>query len=122
MQGLTPNFRMFGSYNFSPEWSFQFFASYQGRSYNLQGYRTSPVNHSISVKKNMFGKNGSFTFGLDNFATPTYVVRSQSNSILLDQTSKNTLHNFIVKVSFSYKFGRVTQSKKKQLEEDDREN
>lgn len=122
MQGLTPNFRLFGSYNFSREWSFQFFASYQGRSYNLQGYRTSPINHSISVKKNVLGKNGSLTLGLDNFATPTYVVRSQLNSALLDQTTKNTLHNFIIKASFSYRFGRVAQTKKKQLDEDDREN
>jgi len=122
-QGLTPNFRLFGSYNFSRGWSFQFFGSYQGRSYNLQGYRTSPINHSVSVKKNIWGKNGSISLGLDNFATPSYLVRSQLNSVLLDQTTKNTLHNFVVKVSFSYKFGRVTQDKKKELVEDDsREN
>src|SRR5258706_557898 len=122
-QGLTPNFRLFRSYNFSRGWSFQFFGSYQGRSYNLQGYRTSPINHSVSVKKNIWGKNGSISLGLDNFATPSYLVRSQLNSVLLDQTTKKTLHNFVVKVSFSYKFGRVTQDKKKELVEDDsREN
>lgn len=122
MTGLTPNFRLFGNYNFAHEWSFQFFGSYQGRSYNLQGYRTSPISHSISVKKNILGKNGSFTIGVDNFATPTYMVHTQSNSALLDQTTKNTLHNFIIKASFSYKFGRVSQNKKKQLDEDEREN
>jgi outer membrane receptor protein involved in Fe transport len=122
MKGLTPNFRMFGNYNFSKDWSFQFFGSYQGRSYNLQGYRTSPVNHSVSVKKNFWNKNGSLTLGVDNFATPIYQVRSQSNSVLLDQTTKTNLHNFIVKVSFSYKFGRVSQDKKKQLIEDERDN
>jgi hypothetical protein len=122
MQGLTPNFRLFGNYNFSRSLSFQFFGSYQGRSYNLQGYRTSPINHSVSVKKSFWEKNGSITLGVDNFATPTYMVRNQSNSVLLDQTTKSTLHNLIVKVSFSYKFGRVTQDKKKQLVEEEREN
>jgi outer membrane receptor protein involved in Fe transport len=122
MRGLTPNFRLFGNYNFNRNWSFQFFGSYQGRSYNLQGYRTSPVNHSVSVKKNFWGKNGSLTLGVDNFVTPIYQVRTQSNSVLLDQTTKTTLHNFIVKVSFSYKFGKVTQDKKKQLVEDERDN
>ncbi|MBI1768271.1 MAG: TonB-dependent receptor [Bacteroidetes bacterium] len=122
-QGLTPNFRLFGTYNFSNNWSFQFFGSYQGRSYNLQGYRTSPINHSVSVKKSIWGKNGSISLGLDNFAAPAYQVRSQLSSAVLDQTTKNTLHNFIVKASFSYKFGRVTQAKKKELVEDDsREN
>lgn len=120
--GLTPNFRMFGNYNFSSGWSVQFFGSYQGRSYNLQGYRTSPINHSVSVKKNILGKNGSVTFGLDNFATPSYQVHSMINSRYLDQTTTNTLHNFIVKASFSYKIGRVAQDRKKQLVEDEREN
>ncbi len=118
-QGLTPNFRMFGNYNFSNGWSFQFFGSYQGRSYNLQGYRTSPINHSISVKKSILGKNGSVSFGVDNFVTPSYQVRSQLNSPYLVQNTTNTLHNFVVKASFSYKIGRVAQEKKKQLEEDD---
>jgi len=119
MQGLTPNFRLFGNYNFSNGWSVQFFGSYQGKSYNLQGYRTSPINHSVSVKKNMWGKNGSLTFGLDNFVTPTYQVYSNLKSPYLIQNTTNTLYNFIVKVSFSYKIGKVSQDKKKQLIEDE---
>jgi outer membrane receptor protein involved in Fe transport len=119
MEGITPNFRLFGNYNFSNGWSFQFFGSYQGKSYNLQGYRTSPINHSVSVKKNMWGKNGSLTFGLDNFATPTYQVYSNLKSPYLIQNTTNTLYNFIVKASFSYKIGKISQDKKKQLIEDD---
>lgn len=122
MQGVTPNFRMFGNYNFSNGWSFQFFGSYQGKSYNLQGYRTSPINHSVSVKKNIWGKNGSLTFGLDNFVTPTYQVYSNLKSPYLIQNTTNTLHNFAVKISFSYKIGRVAQDRKKQLVEEEREN
>jgi len=119
-QGVTPNFRLLGNYNFSNGWSFNFFSSYQGRSYNLQGYRTNAINHSVSVKKNVFGKNGSVSFGLDNFATPAYKVHSQLNSTYLVQSTTNNLYNFIVKASFSYKLGRVAQeSKKKQLAEDD---
>ncbi len=119
MEGITPNFRMFGNYNFSSTWSFQFFGSYQGKSYNLQGYRTSPVTHSVSVKKNIWGKNGSLTFGVDNFATPTYQVYSNLKSPYLVQNTTNTLYNFIVKASFSYKIGRVTPDRKKQLTEEE---
>ncbi len=117
--GITPNFRLFGSYNFSKGWSVQFFGSYQGWNYNLQGYRTSPINHSVSVKKNMFGKNGSLSLGVDNFATPYYQVYSQLNSTYLSQRSTSTLHNFMVKVSFSYKIGKIAKDRKKQLLEDD---
>ena len=117
--GITPNFRLFGNYNWPSGWSVQFFGFYQGKSYNLQGYRTSPINHSVSVKKNVFGKNGSVSFGLDNFITPSYQVYSKINSSNLVQSTTNTLYNFIVKASFSYKIGKVSQEKKKQLDEDD---
>jgi len=60
--------------------------------------------------------------GLDNFVTPYYQVHSQINSPLLDQYTTNTLHNFIVKASFSYKIGRVAQGRKKQLDEEERDN
>jgi hypothetical protein len=119
MEGITPNFRLFGNYIFSNGWSFQFFGSYQGKSYNLQGYRTSPINHSVSVKKNIWGKNGSLTFGLDNFVTPSYQVYSNLKSPYLVQNTTNTLYNFIVKASFSYKIGRVSQDHKKQLIEEE---
>jgi outer membrane receptor protein involved in Fe transport len=121
-QGLTPNFRMFGNYNFINGWSFQFFGGYQGRSYNLQGYRTSPINHSVSVKKNILGKNGSLSLGADNFVTPLYNIRADLNSPYLLQSTTNTLHNFMEKTSFSYKIGRVAQDHKKQLVEEDRDN
>ncbi len=117
-QGFTPNFRLFGNYNFMPGWSFQFFGIFQGRNYNLQGYRTNPINHSVSVRKELFDKKGVVSFGLENFATPSYQVRSQLNSAYLLQTTTNTLYNFIVKASFSYKIGKITQPNKKQLIEE----
>jgi outer membrane receptor protein involved in Fe transport len=117
--GITPNFRLFGNYNWPSGWSLQFFGFYQGKSYNLQGYRTSPINHSVSVKKSILGKNGSVSFGLDNFVTPSYQVHSQLNSSNLVQTTTNTLYNFIVKASFSYKIGKIKQERKKDLGEDD---
>ncbi len=112
-RGLSPNFRLFGNYDLGKEWSIQFFGVFQGRMYNLQGYRTNPINHSISVRKSVFGKNGQVTFGAENFATPYYQVHSQLNSAYLVQSTTNTLHNFIVKISFSYKIGRMTEEKKK---------
>ncbi len=117
--GVTPNIRISGSYNFNKLWSAQFFSTFQGRNYNLQGYRTNPISHSISVKKNIWGNNGSLTLGLDNFATPSYQVHSVLNSAYLNQTTTNTLVNFVIKASFSYKIGRIVESKKKNLVEED---
>ncbi len=117
--GITPNFRIFGTYNFNKLWSVQFFSAFQGKNYNLQGYRTNPISHSVSVKKNIWGKNGSLTLGLDNFATPSYQINSVLNSAYLNQTTTSTLKNFVIKVSFSYKIGRIIESKKKNLAEDE---
>jgi outer membrane receptor protein involved in Fe transport len=117
--GITPNFRVFGTYNFNKLWSVQFFTALQGKNYNLQGYRTNPVSHSVSVKKNIWGKNGSLTLGLDNFATPSYQIHSVLNSAYLNQTTTNTLMNFIIKASLSYKIGRIIESMKKNLVEED---
>jgi outer membrane receptor protein involved in Fe transport len=121
-QGFTPNVRLFGNYNFEQGWSIQFFGIFQGRMYNLQGYRTNPINHSVSVRKEIFDKKGILSLGAENFATPSYQVHSQLNSAYLVQTTTNTLYNFIVKASFSYKIGKVTQANKKQLTEDNNEN
>jgi outer membrane receptor protein involved in Fe transport len=117
-QGFTPNFRLFGNYSFTKGWSVQFFGIYQGKSYNLQGYRTNPINHSVSMKKEIWNKNGVVSVGVDNFMTPQYQIHSQLNSAYLDQRTTNTLYNFIFKASFSYKIGRIAPDRKKKLAEE----
>ena len=121
--GFVQNYRLFGNYNFTNGWSLQFFAIYQGKNFNLQGYRTNPINHSVAFKKEIFQKKGSIGLGLDNFATPSYVVYSELNSAYLKQSTTNTLYNFIVKVNFSYRIGRIQEgSPKKTLIDEDRDN
>ncbi len=71
-EGFTKNFRVFGTYNFPKGWSAQFFTFFQGRNFNLQGYRTNPINHSIAIKKDIWNKAGSIGIGVDNFLTPSY--------------------------------------------------
>ena len=110
--GLVQNYRITGNYNFAKNWSFQFFTFFQGRNFNLQGYRTNPISHSIAIKKDIMSKKGMLGLGLDNFATPTYKVDSYAHSPYFEQTTTNTLYNFIVKVNFSYKIGKLIPEKK----------
>ena len=94
-----------------------------GRNFNLQGYRTNPINHSLAVKKEIMRKSGTIGLGIDNFVTPSYDVYSELNSAYLKQSTTNTLYNFIVKVNFSYRIGRVQESKsKKELLDEERDN
>lgn len=119
-QGLVQNYRLSGSYKFSRDWSFQFFSFFQGRNINLQGYRTNPISHSLAVKKDFTSRKGSIGLGIDNFVTPSYQVHSYLSSAYLDQTTTNTLYNFVAKVNFSYKIGKKAPERKakKSLEED----
>ena len=110
--GLVQNYRITGNYNFAKNWSLQFFTFFQGRNFNLQGYRTNPISHSIAIKKDIMSKKGMLGLGIDNFATPTYKVDSFAHSPYFEQTTTNTLYNFIVKVNFSYKIGKLIPEKK----------
>lgn len=121
-QGLVQNYRLSGNYNFKNGWAVQFFGVYQGRNFNLQGYRTNPINHSLAVKKDILDKKGMLGIGLDNFLTPSYQVHSQLNSAYLAQYTTNTLYNFIVKVNFSYRIGRLSTDKKPKKSLEDEEN
>ncbi len=118
-QGLVTNVRVFGNYNFSKGWALQFFSFFQGRNINLQGYRTNPINHSLAVKKDILRKKGSLGFGLDNFATPSYKVHSELESAYLLQSTTNTLYNFIARVNFSYKIGKLNPERKKRKSGED---
>jgi outer membrane receptor protein involved in Fe transport len=118
--GLVKNYRISGNYNFKSGWTLQFFSFFPGRNINLQGYRTNPISHSLSVRKDLWKKNGSLGIGLDNFATPAYDVHTKLESPYIAQTTTNTLYNFIAKVTLSYKIGKITPPKNmKGLQEDD---
>lgn len=112
-RGFTNNFRLSGNYILSKGWAIQFFSAVQGRNYNLQGYRTNPVNQNVSLRKELFQKKGSVSLGMDSFITPHYDVHSQLESAYIAQYTTNTLHNFMLRVNFSYKMGKLHEGKKK---------
>jgi outer membrane receptor protein involved in Fe transport len=106
-RGLTKNFRVSGNYNLPNGFTLQFFSMFQGKNYNLQGYRTGTINHSLSARKDIMNKSGNIGIAIDNFATPSFNVYSNLHSAYLDQRLVNNLHNFIVRVNFSYKIGKL---------------
>jgi outer membrane receptor protein involved in Fe transport len=113
-RGFTPNFRLTGNYNFAPGWAMQFFGSYQGKNFNLQGYRTGVVSQSLSVKKDIWKKAGALSFAIDNFMTPSFNVYAVLNSAYIDQSTTTVLHNFMARISFSYKIGKLKVQEKRQ--------
>lgn len=104
--------RMFGSYNLSKGWGFQFFGFYRGRQVQLQGYQGGFGIYSLGLKKDFNDKKGSIGFGAENFFTPSIKVRNETNSPILSQNSVNTMHNLSVKVTFSYRIGKMSMDAK----------
>ena len=107
-EGFVMSGRVFGSYNFTPVWGLQAFAFYRGNQVQLQGTQSSFGVYSLSVKRDFAEKRGSVGFGAENFFTPSITIHSSVVSPLIDQASRNVLHNLSFKVNVSYRIGKLT--------------
>jgi outer membrane receptor protein involved in Fe transport len=108
-EGWVMSGRMFGSYNFTKTWGLQFFSFYRGRQVTLQGYQGGFGIYSLSLKKDFANKKGSVGFGAENFFNVNgWTIRSQQESPILTQNSKNVMHNLSFKVNFSFRFGKMS--------------
>ncbi len=110
--GFVISGRMFGSYDLSKGWGFQFFGFYRGRQVQLQGYQGGFGIYSLGLKKDFNEKKGSIGFGAENFFTPAIKVRNETKSPLVSQYSVNTMHNLSFKITFSYRIGKMTMDAK----------
>ncbi|WP_345052295.1 TonB-dependent receptor domain-containing protein [Hymenobacter glaciei] len=107
-QGFVFSGRLGGSYNFTPVWGVQAFAFYRGRQVQLQGDQSAFYFYTLGIKRDFAEKRGSLGFGFDNFFTPSITIRNNVVSPLIDQASRNELHSLGVRVSFSYRIGKLT--------------
>jgi outer membrane receptor protein involved in Fe transport len=107
-EGWVASYRLFGSYNLTKGWGFQFFGFYRGRQVQLQGYQTGFGIYSLGIKKDINDKKGSIGFGAENFFTPSFKIRSESSSLLFEQKSLNVMHNMSFRINFSYRIGKMS--------------
>ena len=107
-EGFVMSGRVFGSYNFTPVWGLQGFVFYRGNQVQLQGDQSGFGVYSLSVKRDFAEKRGSIGFGAENFFTPSITIRNNVVSPLIDQASRNVLHNMSFKVNASYRIGKLT--------------
>jgi outer membrane receptor protein involved in Fe transport len=107
-RGWVVSGRLFGNYNLSKNWALQAFGFYRGRQVQLQGYQSGFGIYSLSLKRDLWDKRGSFGVGVDNFFTPTYQQRTEISSPILTQRSVNELKMLSFKANFSYRIGKLT--------------
>lgn len=79
--------------------------------------------YSLGVRKDLKEKKGSIGIGAENFFTPAFKIRSTAESPTLDQKSLNIMHNMSVRVTFSYRLGKMSMEqrpkRRKSIDNDD---
>lgn len=122
-QGWVVSGRLFGNYTLGKGWGIQFFSFIRGRQVQLQGVQGGFYNYSASIRKELPNKKGSIGIGADQFFTPVMRIQNHTSSPVISQNSTNELHNFNIRVTFSYRIGKMTydapRKRKKSVNNDD---
>ncbi|HKZ38817.1 MAG TPA: TonB-dependent receptor, partial [Chryseolinea sp.] len=106
-EGWVLSGRIFGSYELQKGWGLQFFSFFRGRDVQLQGTRGGFGIYSLGIRKEFDEKRGSIGFGAENFFTPSFKIRGESNSPTFQQKSLSVLHNMGFRVNISYRIGKM---------------
>lgn len=111
-EGWVFSYRLFGSYNLSKGWGFQFFGFYRGNQVQLQGSQGGFGIYSLGLKKDFNNKKGSIGFGAENFFTPEFKIRNELTSPLVNREGVNTMRNMSFRVNISYRIGKMSMDAK----------
>ncbi len=119
--GFVIGGRMQSQVQLANGWGIQAFGGYRGNRVQLQGTQQGMGMYSIGVKKDLAAKKGSVGLAVENiFGGMT--MTSTLNSPIFNQVSTNYIYNQNVKLTFSYKIGKMkfTEAKKtKSVNNDD---
>jgi outer membrane receptor protein involved in Fe transport len=121
-EGWVASYRLSGTYNFTKTLALQLFGFYRGRQVQLQGFQGGFGIYSLSLKKDFSNKKGSIGFGAENFFTPSFHIRNELHSPVIDQKGLTTLHTMNFKINFSYRIGKTNDEKprkRKSINNDD---
>lgn len=114
--------RLFGTYTIGNGWGLQGGGGMMGRRIQLQGYQGGFAFYNLGFRKDIAQKKGSIGLVAENFLNHPFVVRSESVSPILSQSSVNSFYNAGIKLTFTYKIGKmkfVDTKRKKSIDNDD---
>ncbi|GAB2603201.1 TonB-dependent receptor [Spirosoma areae] len=106
--GVSIGGRLMSQLQLTKGWSAQVFSFFRGPNPQLQGTMGSFYMYSLGLRKDIANKRGSLGLAAENFLGRGVTMRSNLNSPLLSQVSVNNLYNSNVKVTFSYRIGKMT--------------
>lgn len=117
--GIVVSGRLQSSISFKKGWAVQASGGFRGNRVQLQGSQGGMGMYSIGARKEFANKKGSIGLAAENFFGMK--MRSTLTTPMFNQVMVNNLYNQNVKLTFSYKIGKMkfTESKKSKVKNDD---
>jgi outer membrane receptor for ferrienterochelin and colicin len=112
-RGWVYSGRIFGSYTFKKGWGVNFFTLARSPQVLLQGEVSRFYMYSVGVRKEFKDKRGSIGIGSENFMQRYLAMTNRFESPMLIQAGTNRMYNANVRISFSYRFGKMGNQKPK---------
>lgn len=111
--GFVVSGRIMTSLSLTNGWGIQGFGFFRGPQIQLQGSQSGFRMYSLGIKKDLPNQKGSIGIAAENFMTNGFVMATNLNSETFKQTSENKIYNSSVKLTFSYKIGKMSFSSPK---------
>ena len=115
--------RIMSSMTLANGWGFQLFGGARGNQVQLQGYQSSMYFYSLGVRKEFNDKKASLGLAAENIFNHPFVQRAELSSPILTQSSQTSFYNAGVRLTFSYKLGKMSfdapQKRRKSINNDD---
>ena len=117
--GIVVGGRLQSSITLQKGWAIQAFGGFRGNRVQLQGTQGGMGMYSIGARKEFANKKGSLGLAAENFFGMT--MRSTLSTPQFNQVMVNNLYNQNIKLTFSYKIGKMkfTQAKQSKVKNDD---
>ena len=121
--GVVVSGGVFSQATFKNGWGAQAFGFMQGNTIQLQGKQGGFGFYTLGVKKDFKNKKGSVGLAAENFLSKRYTIHTELNSAQFKQVNDVHLYNRGVRLTFTYKIGKMTmdapKKKAKSVNNDD---
>jgi outer membrane receptor protein involved in Fe transport len=106
--GVNVSGGIFSQAQFKNGWGAQAFGFMQGTQVQLQGKQGGFGFYTVGVKKEFKNKKGSLGLAAENFLSKRYRMHTELNSEDFSQINNVYLYNRGVRLTFTYKIGKMT--------------
>ncbi len=101
--------RMMTQFKLGKGWNLQGFGFMRGRQVQLQGVQGGFLGYNLGLRKDIAGGKGSIGLAAENFLTArTVIMRTELTAPDFNQVSETQLLNRGIKLTFNYRFGKMS--------------